>query len=313
MRPGRRPGPLLAALAAAGGLLAAGGGAQAPLRAQAAAGMAHIGIVVRDAAASAAAYGALTGAVTPAVETARGGEPARVARVQLANVAVELIEPTGEPGGAYRDFLDTRGQGVHHLALRTGGSAEQVDLTARLGLLVEVVPPGAGDLRHGPGAAEAAAVRPAAGLDRPTCVTHVGIAVRDIRASRRALAGVIDVEPTPIRQFEAASGQAEFTAFNLGNVSIELLQQVGDGPGTYADFLDRYGQRAHHVGLHLRNAGDSLDMPAQAERLERHGGVLAADGGGHAYFDLWPRLGLHVETLPASTNDSVYPHPHAVP
>ena len=179
MRPGRRPGPLLAALAAAGGLLAAGGGEPAPLRAQEAAGMAHIGIVVRDAAASAAAYGALTGAATPAVETARG--------------------------------------------------------------------------------------------------------------------------------------QAEFTAFNLGNVSIELLQQVGDGAGTYADFLDRYGQRAHQVGLHLRNDGDSLDMPQQVERLERHGGVLAADGGGHAYFDLWPRLGLHVEALPAAANDSVYPHPHAVP
>ena len=97
----------------------------------------------------------------------------------------------------------------------------------------------------------------------------------DRRAARRALAGVIDVEPTPIRQFEAASGQAEFTAFNLGNVS--------------------------------------LDMPQQVERLERHGGVLAADGGGHAYFDLWPRLGLHVEALPPAANDSVYPHPHAVP
>ena len=312
MMPGRRLAPALAALAAAGGL-AAGGGAQAPLRAQDAAGMAHIGIVVRDAAASAAAYGALTGAVTPAVETALGGEPARVARVQLANVAVELIEPTGAPGGAYRDFLDTRGQGVHHLALRTGGGAQRVDLTARLGLVVEVIPPGASDPRHGPGASEPAAVRPAADLDRPTCVTHVGIAVRDIRASRQALWDLIGVEPTPVREFDAASGRAEFTVFNLGNVSIELLQQVGDGAGTYADFLDMYGQRAHHVGLHLRNAGDSLDMPAQVERLERHGGVLAADGGGHAYFDLRQRLGLLVEALPPAANDGVYPHPHAVP
>ena len=116
-----------------------------------------------------------------------------------------------------------------------------------------------------------------------------------------------------MRAFEGASGQGEFTAFNLQNVSIELLQQVGDGTGTYADFLDLHGQRVHHIGLHFRNAGDSLDMPAQVERLERHGGLLAADGGSHAYFDLRPRLGLLVEALSPASSDAIYPHPHAEP
>ncbi len=299
----------LAVLAAAGG----GGGVPGVAQAQGAPQVAHVGIVVRDAAASAAAYAALAGVAAPAVEAARGDEPARVARVRLANVAVDLIEPTGPPGGAYRDFLDTRGQGVHHLAIRTGGGGDRIDLTARLGLLVEVVPPAEGDRPHGRAASGPAGGRPAADLDRPACITHLGVAVRDIRAARQALLDVIGVEPTPIREFQAASGQGEFTAFNLQNVSIELLQQVGDGGGTYADFLDLYGQRVHHIGLHFRHAGDSLDMPAQVERLERHGGVLAADGGGHAYFDLRPRLGLLVEALPAAASDAVYPHPHDAP
>ncbi len=293
------------AVLAAAGVPAWGGAAQA----QDAPQVAQVGIVVRDAAASAAAYAALAGVAAPAVETARGDEPARVARLRLANVAVDLIEPTGPAGGAYRDFLDTRGQGVHHLAIRTGGGERRIDLTARLGLVVEVVPPAAGDRPHGAGAAGPAG----ADLDRPACITHLGVAVRDIRAARQALLDVIGVEPTPIRAFEAASGQGEFTAFNLQNVSIELLQQVGDGTGTYADFLDLHGQRVHHIGLHFRNAGDSLDMPAQVERLERHGGLLAADGGSHAYFDLRPRLGLLVEALSPASSDAIYPHPHAEP
>ena len=275
--------------------------------------MTHVGIVVRDAAASAAAYAALAGVAAPAVEAARGDEPARVARLRLANVAVDLIEPTGPPGGAYRDFLDTRGQGVHHLAIRTGGGGERIDLTARLGLLVDIVPPAAGDRSHGRATAESVGGNPAADLDRPACITHLGVAVRDIRAARQALLDVVGVEPTPIREFEAARGRGEFTAFNLQNVSIELLQQVGDGTGTYADFLDVHGQRVHHIGLHFRHAGDSLDMPAQAARLERHGGLLAADGGSHAYFDLRQRLGLLVEALAPAASDAIYPHPHDAP
>lgn len=302
----------LAALAAAGVLAGGGAGAPAAAQAQGAAEVAHVGIVVRDAAASAAAYAALAGVAAPAVQAARGDEPGRVARVRLANVTVDLIEPTGPPGGAYRDFLDTRGQGVHHLAVRTGGGGDRIDLTARLGLLVEVVPPAAGE-RRPDAAAGSAGGRPAADLDRPACITHFGIAVRDIRAARQALLDVVGVEPTPIREFQAARGQGEFTAFNLQNVSIELLQQVGDGTGTYADFLDLHGQRVHHIGMHFRNAGDSLDMPAQVERLERHGGLLAADGGSHAYFDLRPRLGLLVETLAPASSDAIYPHPHDVP
>ena len=301
------------ALAAALLLVPCGWPAPGAAQAQGAPEVARVGIVVRDAAASAAAYAALAGVAAAAVQAARGDEPARVARLRLANVAVDLIEPTGPPGGAYRDFLDTRGQGVHHLAIRTGGGSERIDLTARLGLLVEVVPRAEADRPPGRAASGAAGTRAAADLDRPACITHLGVAVRDIRAARQALLDVIGVEPTPIREFQAASGRGEFTAFNLQNVSIELLQQVGDGSGTYADFLDLHGQRVHHVGLHFRHAGDSLDMPAQVERLAGHGGVLAADGGSHAYFDLRPRLGLLVEALAPAASDAIYPHPHDGP
>ena len=305
MRTGRRPGTALAVLAAAGGLLAAGGGPLTALRAQDAGGMAHIGIVVRDVETSAAAYAALAGTAPPDVQaTEERGEAVRTARIRLANVDIDLIEPAGGPDGAFRAFLDTRGQGVQHLALRTGRAGDLVDMTEHLGLMVEMVGPAAdGALR------EAAAA--GGDLDHPACITHVGVVVRDIAASRAALTDLTGMEPTPVREFQAARGRAVFSVFRFDNVSIELLQQVDGELGTYTDFLDRYGQRAHHVGVHFRHAGGSLDMPQQNARVERHGGVLAADGGGHRYFDLWPQLGLHVETLPPATNDTVYPHPHA--
>ncbi len=290
---------LAACLAAA--VAGTAGALQAPVGS-----IAHIGVVVRDVEASAAAYAALTGTPAPVIaEGAEAGEAVRTARIRLANVDIELIQPVGA-GGAFRAYLDTRGQGVRHLALRTGAAGDPVDMTASLGLMVDLVGP----------ATDAAPDRPARAdgdLDHPACITHVGIAVRDMAASRAALAGLTGMEPTPVREFQAARGRAVYSVFRFDNVSVELLQQVDGQLGTYTDFLDRYGQRAHHLGVHFRGAGGTLDMAQQNARITRHGGLLAADGGGHQYYDLWPRLGLHVETLPPATNETVYPHPHAEP
>ena len=298
-------GRALIAAAALGAAIGPAGTAAGQTAGPDAGGMAHIGIVVRDVEASAAAYAALAGTPQPVIlEAVEAGEAVRTARVRLANVDIDLIQPAGEAGGAFRTYLDTRGQGVQHVALRTGGAGDPVDMTASLGLTVEFV-----------GAGTDTAARRAAGgdLDHPACITHVGVVVRDMAASRAALAELTGIEPTPVREFQAARGRAVFSVFRFDNVSIELLQQLDGQTGTYTDFPNRYGQRAHHVGVHLRGGGGSLDMRQQDARVERHGGVLAADGGGHRYFDLWPQLGLHVETLEPVTNETVYPHPHAEP
>ena len=290
---------------ATSGPVAAVAGAE---QAEGAGSMAHIGVVVRDVEASAAAYAALAGTPAPVIQEAvEAGEAVRTARIRLANVDIDLIQPAGPAGGAggaLRAALAARGPGVHHVALRTGGAGRVVDMTESLGLMVEMVGPGT----------DAAARRAADGdLDHPACITHVGVVVRDMAASRAALAELTGIEPTPVREFQAARGRAVYSVFRLDNVSVELLQQMDGETGNYTDFLDRYGQRAHHVGVHFRRGGGSLDMPQQNARIIRHGGVLAADGGGHQYYDLWPQLGLLVETLPPATNDTVYPHPHADP
>ena len=271
----------------------------------------HIGVVVHDIERSAQAYAALVGIDTPPISLAdlgHGAGPVRTAYLRLSNISIELIQPAENRGDPLRDFLDTHGQGVHHLELRREGAdpGEGHDLTDEVGVVIEYT--------ESAGGRPAPVTRP--GLELPTCVTHLGIAVPDIARSRYALANAIGVEPSPIREFEEARGLAAYTVFNLGNVSIELLQQTGDGSGTYADFLLEQlerGPRPHHLGLHLRRQGKSLSMPEQIAWLEQHDGQIAADAGGFAYLDFRPQLGVFVEALPPASNERVYPHPHTTP
>ena len=303
-------------LAVVGAAAASAGGQPIALAAQdgGAARITHVGIVVRDVERSARAWAELVGSAPPAVGTTQAGGAggtARVARLRLGNVAVELLQPVGP--GPYRDFLGARGQGVHHVGLQAAGGAlgaagagaRFIDVRQRLGLLVETMPPAAQERLFGGRAAPPVA----ASLARPTCITHLGLVVRDIEQSRQALADLIGVDPPPLRQFDDAAGPAAFTIFNLANASIELLQQLGAGGGAYADFLAAHGPRAHHVGLHLRPAAGGFDLAAQTAWLERRG-PLAVAGGGFAYVDLRPLLGLHVEALSDAVNDQAYPHPH---
>jgi len=262
----------------------------------------HIGIVVRNVERSARAYADLVGVAPPTIE--KHTPDTKVALVHLSNVTLELIEPTGNDGGTYRHFLDTRGQGVHHIGLENDGiEFKLLDLTSSLGLMIE----DSGDLSR------PARVTQFQNLGRPTCITHLGIVVRDIEGSRQTLADLLDVTPPTIGEFNEPNGRAQYTVFNLENISIELLQQIGERSGTYAEFLNTHGQRAHHIGLHLRRVQDSFSMAEQIAWFERHGGVMAINAGGFAYVELRSKLGLFVEALPDTSNDRTYPHPHDVP
>ena len=49
----------------------------------------------------------------------------RVAFVQIGDSKIELLEPTS-PDSPISRFLETRGPGIHHLALETGSLAERL-------------------------------------------------------------------------------------------------------------------------------------------------------------------------------------------
>lgn len=135
----------------------------------------QIGVVVKDIEKSAKAYAEILGVPVPAWELTDPVEKAhtfyhgqsssaraKLAFIQLPNIVVELIEPVGGPS-TWQNFLETKGEGVHHIAFEvknmdkrlaelkakgvpliqrgdyTGGRYSYVDATAQLGLILELL------------------------------------------------------------------------------------------------------------------------------------------------------------------------------
>lgn len=76
-------------------------------------GLDHIGIVVRDLEATAAALERTLGLKLEGVENYR--DTLRIGFLPLGSIDIELIEPITDEG-LNADFLSERGEGVHHVA-----------------------------------------------------------------------------------------------------------------------------------------------------------------------------------------------------
>ncbi len=96
--------------------------------------MMQVGIIVKDVEKSAKAWAGFLGyEEVPKVNVATGsdlnpttykGSPtdatAKLAFFQLDNITIELIEPDGKPS-TWQEFLDTKGEGIHHIAFNVKG------------------------------------------------------------------------------------------------------------------------------------------------------------------------------------------------
>jgi hypothetical protein len=135
----------------------------------------QVGVLVRDIEATARVWADTFDLPMPEIEitdsldlahTEYRGQPstarAKLAFFSMGQVDVELIEPLGGPS-TWRDHLDTRGAGLHHIAFRikgmpgklaylnakgiplvqrgdyTGGRYAYVDATSSLGLILELL------------------------------------------------------------------------------------------------------------------------------------------------------------------------------
>lgn len=95
--------------------------------------IAQIGIIVKDIDKTAKAYADFFGIETPAANwtdavdkahTEYNGEPsearARLAFFDMGSLQLELIQPDEHPS-TWREFLDEKGEGVHHIAFVVDG------------------------------------------------------------------------------------------------------------------------------------------------------------------------------------------------
>ena len=106
----------------------------------------QIGLVVRDIERTARAYADLLGVDVPdwflsdaeeKTHVRYRGQPtsgrAKLAFFRLDNLSLELIEPVGGPS-TWQEFLETKGEGVHHIAFQIQGMDQQVAILANKGM-----------------------------------------------------------------------------------------------------------------------------------------------------------------------------------
>ena len=106
----------------------------------------HIAIAVNDVEASAGVYERALGAGGAEFETVET-EGVRVAIIGLENCRIELMEPTRDDS-PIKKFLETRGQGLHHVALETGDIDAEVSRMEGCGIrFLGKVRPGSGGTR----------------------------------------------------------------------------------------------------------------------------------------------------------------------
>ena len=196
----------------------------------------HIGIVVRD---LNEAYGFYRDALglTVAKEAEVPDQGIRACLMPVGNSEIELLQPITEGTGVAR-FLETRGEGMHHLCFETdnidteldrlkGMDTPLIDQQARSGLagqiaflhpkcthktLVELAtPPAADDAHH-------AAVGAAGAKD----LNYVTLAVPDIDAASTDYQRLFGLARGPIHELKEAGGRG--TMLPVGSAHIELLQ-----------------------------------------------------------------------------------------
>jgi catechol 2,3-dioxygenase-like lactoylglutathione lyase family enzyme len=106
----------------------------------------QVGVVVKDIEKAAAAYAALFGVAAPEwswtdtedkAHTQFKGRPsparAKLAFIELKNITLELIEPDSNPS-TWREFLDAKGEGVHHIAFEIKGMDDKIALLGKNGM-----------------------------------------------------------------------------------------------------------------------------------------------------------------------------------
>jgi 4-hydroxyphenylpyruvate dioxygenase-like putative hemolysin len=109
---------------------------------------------------------------------------------------------------------------------------------------------------------------------------------------------IIVTDPVEVAQTEyrgqPSSGRAKLAFFDLGQVSLELIEPMG-GPSTWQEHLDAHGESLHHIAFQIQGMQDKLAyLDANGIPLVQRGEYK---GGRYAYVDGMEALGVVLELL----------------
>ena len=139
-----------------------------------------------------------------------------------------------------------------------------------------------------------------------TTVTQVAIVVNNIEEKAQAWAQLLGVPVPEVRltdnveqahteyKGQPSTARAKLAFFNLGQVSLELIEPVGE-PSTWADQLNAHGESLHHIAFQVNGMAKTLAfLDSQGVPLVQRGEYT---GGRYAYTDGVERLGATLELL----------------
>ena len=108
----------------------------------------QVAIVCRDIEATSKRWATLLGVTQPQIHTTKPGHEvklmyrshpsdgqAKLAFINLGQVTLELIQPVGGDT-AWKEFLDTHGEGVHHIAFQVADPARTIKAVGEAGMPV---------------------------------------------------------------------------------------------------------------------------------------------------------------------------------
>lgn len=229
---------------------------------------------------------------------------------------VGLAQPVKGPA-PHRAFLAKYGEGIHHLGFNTmqdvgqviaqlvkkggtwtlggqGARYAQMDFRHLLGAAFGISPP----WTNGPPNASGADLNIGGEALSRHRITNIGIVVRDLEEASRGYAEVLGLGVSQIKSVDLAlpgvsivsHGAARIAYLKQHGVAIKLIEPRGPGP--LQDFVQRYGNRAHHIGFEVGHY-----FPLAVARLEALGGtvILGRRELGYALVDMTKTLGLVLE------------------
>ena len=140
----------------------------------------------------------------------------------------------------------------------------------------------------------------------PNKIVQIGLVVQDIEQTARAYCQVFGVEMPQIIETDGyeishatyegqpTEARAKLAFFNMGQLSIELIQPIGE-PSTWQDHLKKNGESVHHIAFYIK------DTNAVVKNL-REAGIQVVQqgdytGGCYTYLDSTPQLGVALELL----------------
>ncbi|MCY8231631.1 VOC family protein [Priestia endophytica] len=243
--------------------------------------------------------------------------------INTEGVQIELIEPDHEPG-TMREFLNTVGEGIHHIAfdveslneglqnmnnhdllvLQTGeftSSYAYVDSIQQYKTLIELLER---DEPHHISQPET----DCPSLLGTTKIEQLAFVVKDLDAAAEAYCKLLGVEKPEVIEsgsceifqveFEGKPTEADskYTFINTPMLQIELIEP-GNAPSTWKKHLEKHGEGVHHISFVVKNLDKKIQVLQEMGYPVIQRGNFYNGKGRYAYFDTVSDYKVIIELL----------------